>query len=95
MCNQFSPGLPNKIESARVNSGFPVVRTDDRPGGRVDVRPRDHGKKRSSPPVFLNNWPHFRVRGQFEIKILIVLGHSDIFHINLKKTNLSLRSFEN
>ena len=39
---------------------------------------RDLGKKRSSPPVFLNNWLNFCVRGQFEIKILIVRGHSDI-----------------
>ena len=30
---------------------------------------RDH-KKRSSQPVFLNNWLNFRVRGKFEIKIL-------------------------
>ena len=32
-------------------------------------------------------WLNFRVRGQFEIKMLIVLGHSDInttFHINFK-----------
>ena len=28
--------------------------------------------------AFLNNWLNFRVRGQFEIKMLIVLGHSDI-----------------
>ena len=27
---------------------------------------------------FLKNWLNFRVRGQFEIKILIVRGHSDI-----------------
>ena len=39
----------------------------------------DHGKKRSSPPVFLNKTGlNFRVRGQFEIKILTVRGHSDI-----------------
>ena len=70
---------------------------------------RDHGTKRSSPPVFLNHWLNFRVRGQFEIKILIVRGHSDINttkspsnglltqHISyesLEKINLSLRSFE-
>ena len=36
---------------------------------------RDHGKKRSSPPVFLKSWLIFRVRGQFEIKILTVWGH--------------------
>ena len=30
MCNQFSPGLPNWLESARVNIGMPVVRTDGR-----------------------------------------------------------------
>ena len=28
--------------------------------------------------AFLNNWLNFRVRGQFGIKMLIVLGHSDI-----------------
>ena len=28
--------------------------------------------------VFLNNWLNFRVQGQFEIKMLIVLDHSDI-----------------
>ena len=41
--------------------------------GRRAWPTRDHGKKRSSPPVFLNNWLNFRVRGKFEIKILIVL----------------------
>ena len=46
--------------------------------GRRAWPTRDHGKKRSSPPVFLKNWLNFRVRGQFEIKILIVQGHSDI-----------------
>ena len=46
--------------------------------GRRAWPTRDHGKKRSSPPVFLNNWLNFRVRGKFEVKILIVLGHSDI-----------------
>ena len=33
MCNQFSPGLPKKLESVKVN-GFPVVRTDGLSGGR-------------------------------------------------------------
>ena len=28
--------------------------------------------------AFLNNWLNFRFRGQFEIKMLIVLGHNDI-----------------
>ena len=46
--------------------------------GRRAWPTRDHGKKRSSPPVFLKNWLNFRVRGQFEIKILIVRGLSDI-----------------
>ena len=58
---------------------------------------RDHGKKRSSPPVFLKNWLNFCVRGQFEIKIVTVQGHSDITYIScesLEKINLSLRSFE-
>ena len=57
---------------------------------------RDHGKKRSSPPVFLKNWLNFRVRGQFEIKIVTVQGHSDLTYIScesLEKINLSLRSF--
>ena len=30
MYNKFSPGLPNLLESARVNIGMPVVRTDGR-----------------------------------------------------------------
>ena len=34
MCNQFSPGLPNWLESARVNIGVPVVRTD----GHVTIK---------------------------------------------------------
>ena len=58
---------------------------------------RNHGKKRSSPPVFLKNWLNFCVRGQFEIKIVTVQGHSDITIIScesLEKINLSLRSFE-
>ena len=58
---------------------------------------RDHGKKRSSLPVFLKNWLNFRVRGQFEIKIVTVQGHSDLTYIScesLEKINLSLRSFE-
>ena len=61
---------------------------------------RDHGKKRSSPPVFLKTWLNFRFRGQFEIKILIVPGHSDmnttyISYESLEKINLSQRSSEN
>ena len=35
-------------------------------------------EKRFSPPVFLNNWLNFCVRGPFDIKILIVRSHSDI-----------------
>ena len=46
--------------------------------GRRAWPKRDHGKKRSSSPVFLNNWLNFRVWDKFEIKILIVLGDSDI-----------------
>ena len=57
-------------------------------------RDRDYGEKSEkhlfSLLVFLNNWLSFRVRGQFEIKMSIVLGQSDI-----KKINLSLRSSEN
>ena len=34
MCNQFSPGLPKKLESVKVNIGFPVVWTDGLSGGR-------------------------------------------------------------
>ena len=30
----FSPGLPNYLESVRVNIGYPVVRTDSRSVGR-------------------------------------------------------------
>ena len=65
--------------------------------GRRAWPTRDHGKKRSSLPVFFKNWLNFRVRGQFEIKIFTVRGHSDInniFHMNhWNKINLSLRSF--
>ena len=45
MCNQFSPGLPKKLESVKVNIGLPVVGTDDLSGGRpraVGVRSRDY-----------------------------------------------------
>ena len=38
MCNQFSPGLPNQLESARVNIGMPVVRTDGRTFVRCTVK---------------------------------------------------------
>ena len=38
---------------------------------------RDHGKKRSSPPVFKKNWLNFCVWGQFQIKIVIVRGDTD------------------
>ena len=34
----FSPGLPNYLESVRVNIGYPVVRTDGRPFGRCKVK---------------------------------------------------------
>ena len=34
--------------------------------------------KKSSLPLFLKNWLNFRGRGQCEIKILIMRGHSDI-----------------
>ena len=43
--------------------------------GRRAWPTRDHGKV--FPPVFLKSWPNFRVRGEFEIKILTVRGHSD------------------
>ena len=47
--------------------------------GRGAWLTRDHGKKRSFPPVFKKkNWLNFCVWGQFEIKIVIVLGDSDI-----------------
>ena len=44
---------------------------------------RDQGvtmvrKGLSPPPVFLNNWLNFCVRGQFKIKILKVRGHQAI-----------------
>ena len=42
----------------------------------------DYGEKSekplSSPLVFLNDWLNFRVRDQFEIKMLIARGHSEI-----------------
>ena len=54
---------------------------------------------RRLPSVFLDNWLNFRVRGQFEIKILIAWGHCDInityFIWIFKRINLSLLSFEN
>ena len=34
----FSPGLPNYLESVRVNIGFPVVRTDGRSFCRCTVK---------------------------------------------------------
>ena len=50
--------------------------------GRGAWPTRDYGEKSekhlSSLLAFLNNWLNFRVRGQFEIKMLIVLGHSNI-----------------
>ena len=43
---------------------------------------RDYGEKSekslSSLLVFLNDWLNFQVRDQFEIKMLIARGHSDI-----------------
>ena len=35
MCNQFSPGLPKKEESVKVNIGFPVERTNGWSVGRL------------------------------------------------------------
>ena len=35
MSNQFSPGLPNQLESVRVNIDMPMVRTNGRLGGRT------------------------------------------------------------
>ena len=50
--------------------------------GREAWPTRDYGEKSekhlSSLLAFLNNWLNFRVRGQFEMKMLIVLGHRDI-----------------
>ena len=43
MCNHFSPGLPNYLESVTVNIGMPVVRTDGRSFVRsFGVRSRDN-----------------------------------------------------
>ena len=47
MFNQFTPGLPKKLERVKVNIGFPVVRTDGLSGeggggGAVGVRSRDY-----------------------------------------------------
>ena len=58
---------------------------------KMKRKERNHGKKRSPIPVILNDWLNFRVRGQFETKILIVRGHSDkhnILHLNFKKNQL-------
>ena len=77
--------------------------------GRGAWPTRDYGEKSekhlSFPPVFLNNRLNFRVRGHFEIKMLIVLGHSDInttYFIwikkwacdHLKTSNLSADNFK-
>ena len=78
--------------------------------GRGAWSTRDYGEKSekhlSFPPVFLNNWLNFRVWGHFEIKMLIVLGHSDIntkYFIrifkkwacdHLKTSNLSADNFK-
>ena len=77
--------------------------------GREAWPTRDYGEKSekhlSSLLAFLNNWLNFRVRGQFEIKMLIVLGHSDInttYFIwikkwacdHLKTSNLSADNFK-
>ena len=40
--------------------------------------PEKSEKRLFSLLAFLNNWLNFRVRGQFEIKMIIVLGHNDI-----------------
>ena len=42
------------------------------------IRPAGSEKHLSSLLVFLPNWLNFCVRGQFEPKMLIVRGHSDI-----------------
>ena len=60
--------------------------------GRTAWLTCDHGKKRSSPPVFLKHWPNFLVRGQFEIKILIVRGHSDITQHKVQTRLIKVRS---
>ena len=55
-------------------------------------------RAKSKATVFpaCNSWLNFRVRGQFEIKILIVRHINTTYFIwILKKLNLSLRSFEN
>ena len=50
--------------------------------GRRAWSTRDYGEKSEKPLssllVFLNDWLNFRVRDQFEIKMLIARGHSDI-----------------
>ena len=74
----------NIKESMRCCMNFPqkltcqILTNQNMKIGRRVWPTLDHGKKRSSPPVFLNNWLNFCVRGQFEIKILIVRGCSDI-----------------
>ena len=56
-------------------------------------------RRRTWPTVCptCNNWLNFRVRGQFEIKILTVRQKYTTYFIWIfkKKLNLSLRSFEN
>ena len=49
MCNQFPPGLPKRLESVKVNIGFPVVRAD---GWRaVGVRAHDYAKCACGAPL--------------------------------------------
>ena len=68
MCNQFSPGLPKKLESVKVNIGFPVVRTDGLSGGRAvfgHVFIKFHGMGRSlsygTPPTRARGAPLKRI----------------------------------
>ena len=81
--NSVSFGCQSK-QVARCGINFPHELTCEiltNHSIKIDVKrwpTRDYGEKSekhlSSPLKFLNNWLNFRVRGQFEM--LIVLGHS-------------------
>ena len=63
MCNQFSPGLPNKLENVTVDIGMPVVRTSGRAYGHpitkfsrmgrltIGLRPRARAKRGHGVPL--------------------------------------------
>ena len=75
-----------------MNSAVKILTNQSIKIGRRAWPTRGHGKKRLSPPVFLNNWLNFQVGGQFEIKILNSAGpmwhKHNIFHTSFFKNKL-------